>query len=65
MPGEDVHENSNAQAPQPSAPDPSNMDHVSGYDHVGFGAAAGKIIVMEVFFDLQKNKESPFLGNFL
>ena len=42
MPGENVHENSNAQAPQPSAPDPSKMDHVSGYDNIGFNTAGTK-----------------------
>ncbi len=42
LPGEDVHENAGAEAPQPSAPDPSKMDHVSGYDNVGFNTNAGE-----------------------
>lgn len=61
MPGEDVHENSNAQAPQPNAPDPSKMDHVSGYDNVGFGAAAGKIVVKL----LREESSASLLGSFL
>ncbi|XP_064399317.1 protein SSUH2 homolog [Halichondria panicea] len=40
LPGEDVHENAGAEAPQPSAPDASKMDYVSGYDNVGFNTNA-------------------------
>ncbi len=42
MPGEDVHENAGGEAPQPSAPDPSKMDQVSGYNNVGFNNNAGE-----------------------